>query len=157
MAESIPPSHSYLVLKENPVYPQGSLVELKNNLYYGHSHLWYTSLTAAFFSPDELAPLTEEECGLLDAIGDDGYAEAHRYAIYSTSGKLAWGVGLKVGDSILAKLPKRILSGGGSQECVAAILRSITPVLDPYGTRRLFGVEIMVGCCPACKSSHSQC
>ena len=145
MAEGISPSHSYLVLKNKLVYPQGSLVELKNDSYYGHSHLWYTSLTAAFFSPDELAPLTEEECGLLDAIGDEGYAEAHRYAIYSTPGKLAWGTRLKVGDNVLATLPKSISSGGESQESVAAIIRSITPVLDPCGTRRLFGVEIMVG------------
>ena len=83
----------------------------------------------------DLAPLTEEECVILDAIPN----EATRFAVYSTPGKLEWGVGLKVGDTVLARLPD---SHGGKEEYTTAIIRWIG---DPEYGHKQFGVEIKVG------------
>jgi hypothetical protein len=92
--------------------------------------------------PDsDLAPLTEDECRILDAIPTSDV----RYAVYSTPGKLEWGVGLKVGDTVLAQLPDRSgrgSSGGGQEEYSTAIIRWIG-VVDHDGSHR-FGVEIKV-------------
>ena len=52
---------------------------------------------------------------ILDAIPN----RAARYAVYST---LEWGVGLKVGDTVLARLPD---SNGGKEEYTTAIIRWI--------------------------------
>ena len=82
----------------------------------------------------DLAPLTEEECVILDAISN----RAARYAVYSTPGKLEWGVGLKVGDTVLAQLPN---SNGGKEEYTTAIIRWIgVPDVGHHS-----GVEIKVG------------
>ena len=83
----------------------------------------------------DLVPLTEEECVILDGIPNN----AARFAVYSTPGKLEWGVGLKVGDTVLAQLPD---SNGGKEKYTTAIIRWIGKV--PL-TGHQFGVEIKVG------------
>ena len=147
MAE-VSSTHSFLLLKDKPPYPKGSLVEWRGGSYWGHTHLWYVSLESVNFSADEVAPLTEDECVLLDAIGNHANADNDCYTVYNTPGKLAWGLGLRVGDEVFARLPRSFLhvSSDGPQECLA-VVRSVTPVKDPYGERRLFGVEIKVGAC----------
>ena len=91
-------------------------------------------------SDTDLAPLTDEQCLILDTIG----SPAARYAVYSTPGKLEWGVGLKVGDTVLARLPDR--SGRGSslgwqEEYTTATIRWTNRDGD---SRHSFGVEITV-------------
>lgn len=161
MAEMTPPPHSYLVLKDNLVFPKGSLVEFRSGSYYYHSHIWtyvlLDPLDPISFEPHEVAPLTEEECVLLDAIGASSNLEseddAARHTLYGTPGRLAWGVGLRVGDFVLARLPcKRGCSaaeGGGSGEerYANAVIRSIGVEerdFEEGGERALFGVEITV-------------
>ena len=68
----------------------------------------------------------------MDAIEED----ADRYAVYSSRGKLVWGMGLEVGDTVLARLP-------GEEKYTSAIIRVIG-VDDECGQRKLFGVEITV-------------
>ena len=107
-----------------------------------HSHLLDDLAISISVSSDEVAPLTEEECRILDAIDSD----ADRYTVYSTPGKLAWGLGLNVGDTVLARLPPqggRGSSGGGGHQDLytAAIIRWCGDV--GYGGY-LFGVEITV-------------
>ena len=117
-------SHSYIVLRDQPKeYPCGSLVELKEGEYCHHGHSWQnlarSLLTSTKQTPilqdSDLAPLTEQECLILDALPSC----AARFAVYSTPGKLEWGVGLKVGDTVLARLP------GGKEEYTTAIIRWI--------------------------------
>jgi hypothetical protein len=70
-----------------------------------------------------------------------------RYAVYSTLGKLEWGVGLKVGDAVLAQLPGRNecgSSGRKHKEYSTAIIRWIGVVTDG---RYHYGVEIQVSVC----------
>ena len=96
------------------------------------------------YSADEVAPLTEEECVILDGIGE--YDD--RYTVYHTPGRLAWGVGLKVGDTVLARLPDRNASGYESSAGVqqnqytTAIIRWTG--LHDDSARHKFGVEITV-------------
>ena len=105
--------------------------------YEGHSHLWEVSYTTTYCNDDKVVPLTEEECVLLDSIKDC----ADCYTVYSTSGRLAWGVGLKVGDIVLARLP-----GLRREVYAVSIIRSVG-VEAENGKRMLFGVEIKVSWC----------
>lgn len=101
------PPHSYLALQDALPYSRGALLEFVFKCKYrGHSHrkMYMLQKMPDMVSPDEVAPLTEEECILLDAIGPN---DADRYTVYSTPGKLAWGVGLKVGDIVLAQIAGR--------------------------------------------------
>jgi hypothetical protein len=113
-------------------------------------------MTPVLVEPVEVAPLTKLECSILDAIE----SPADRYTAYVTPGKLAWGARLKVGDTVLARLPLkggRGLSGDGSKEQQAlyttATLRwhgniddgavdTGSSIMDT--TVYLFGVEITV-------------
>ena len=123
------------MLEEALPYSRGALVRLThNNKYYGHSHLWVREMTHV--SIDKLAPLTSKECALLDAIGP-GSSDEERYAVHSTPGRLAWGVGLKVGDTVLARLP------GKEARYVKAIIKSLG--VEENFRRSLFGLEIQVG------------
>ena len=101
--------------------------------YYSHAHDKNQS-TGEIVSPGKLAPLTECECLVLDDIKSD----ADRYTVYSTPGRLAWGVGLKVGEAVLAQLPNK--SGHSEIQFSTAIIRSIG--VDDKS--KLFGVEIVV-------------
>ena len=137
MARKTTGPHSYLVLKEKLALPCGSLVELRDGSYYEHSHFWYVEVGEVSFNPGDLAPLTKEECVLLDAIQ---YPVDDRYAVYSTPGKLAWGVGLKVGDAVMARLP-----GHQNGDNANGVVRSIgVHDHELFGQISLFGIEIMV-------------
>ena len=97
--------HSYILLKDKKESPCGQLLMMKSEGEYTiHSHGkdlgdYKENQGSLSASPDEVAPLTWEECSILD-----GFSPANRYTLYS-SGKLAWGAGLKVGDTVLAKIP----------------------------------------------------
>ena len=106
-----------------------------------HTHRLLYLQSSLSLSSDEVAALTEEECHILDAILYD----ADRYTVYSTPGKLAWGVGLKVGDIVLARLLPKGGCGGGQQDLyTAAIIRWCGHVTLFRGTQYMFGVEITV-------------
>ena len=137
-----PEPHSYILLKTTPPCRSGELLELRGDGYHLHTHSVEFPLGPCHPSSDEVAPLTEEECVLLDGIRDC----ADRYTVYSTPGRLAWGVELKVGDTVLARLPYR--SGRGSSadgeqnQYTTAIIRwAGRPDLS---TGHKFGVEITV-------------
>ena len=76
---------------------------------------------------------------ILDAIPNS----AARFAEYSTPGKLEWGVGLKVGDTVLARLPD---SNGGKEEFTTAIIRwfGARGITELFIHEHRFGVEIKV-------------
>ena len=140
MAVPSPPPHSYIVLKVTPKVDRGELREYnhKDGYYYSHSHgmsMPYKYRRSRLEDQD-VAALTEEECIILDGIG----SLADRYTVYSTPGKLAWGVGLKVGDTVLAQLPRRGSSAG--VQYTAAVIRwaGVT-----WHSGHRFGVEITVG------------
>ena len=145
-----PGPHSYLVLRDQAGegFPQGLLVALKGNKFGFHSHFLVAPSGSGFIPADDLAGLTEEECVLLDAVGHD---YTTRYAVYSTPGKLQWGVGLQVWDIVLARLPEetrrkergsgRGSTQGGGEEYATAIIR--WKGMTKYG-KHCFGVEIMV-------------
>ena len=139
MAVRTPEPHSYIVLKD-VFYSCGALLELTEHGYCLHSCSGMLILSRLRHrSADEVAPLTEEECVLLGGIRDC----ADRYTVYSTPGRLAWGMGLKVGDYVLARLPDRSRRGssaGGQQnQFTTAIIRWAG---QPRG--HIFGVEITV-------------
>ena len=130
-------SHSYLVLRDQREgYRRGDLVVRRGDGYRYHSHsLRFPPPPNRTVGDSDLAPLTEEECVILDGLTN----RAVRFAVYSTPGKLEWGVGLKVGDTVLARLPD---SHGGKEEYTTAIIRWIGRIsLDGHQ----FGVEIKVG------------
>ena len=133
--------HSYLLLKDTSPCPRGTLLQLRGDAYYQHSHRHHLILGGEPCHPgaDEVAPLTEVECVLLDSVGY--YVD--RYSVYSTPGRLAWGVGLKVGDTVLARLPHRNGSTNGqwNQYTTAVIRWAGRP--DCY-TAYKYGVEITV-------------
>ena len=135
--------HSYIVLKSQPdSYLRGALVESDNDGFYSpHSHLLKVGGNCSAIGPEEVAPLTNNQCVILDAIASD----AVRYTVYSTPGLLEWGVGLKVGDTVLAQLPDR---RGREQQVkgqyTTAAVRWIGKV-DGGWTVHHFGVEIVVG------------
>ena len=130
-------SHSYLLLAlrdQRRGYRRGDLVEWIGDGYVGHSHSIFPLLTPnRTIGDSDLAPLTKEECVILDALPDS----AARFAVYSTPGKLEWGVGLKVGDTVLAQLPD---SNGGKEEYTTATIRWI----GRTARQHQFGVEIKV-------------
>ena len=149
MAATTTTAHSYLVLRDNGKYfPQGALATVEDgNECRPHSHFrFFPPFSPISIPSGDLAGLTEEECVLLDDVNA-------RYAVYSTPGKLQWGVGLQVGDTVLARLPedrrrKYTVSGhhGSTQgreeeEYATAIIRwkGMTK-----WKRYRFGVEIMV-------------
>lgn len=114
-------------------------MELRSNGFcYGHSHHHdiYTSDLPIVPVIGEVRTLTEEECYLLDAIKNNDY----RYTVYNTPGKLIWGVGLKVGDNVLAQLPNR-------ENFAAATIR-FAQKIGKIGQRHIFGVEITVSLFP---------
>ena len=108
--------HCYLLLQDMPPYSRGAVLEEKVE-FKGHSHLWRT-YNDIIYPYRGVGALTTEECALLDAIGGDNEDNAARYAVYSTPGQLAWGVGLKVGDNVLARLP-------GGEEYALSIIQSV--------------------------------
>jgi len=137
-----------MVLREQSRCSRGALVQWdkKNGKYRGHSHSHFKlNSMSTFRIPDSaLAPLTEEECVILDGIRN----HATCYAAYSTPGKLEWGVGLKVGDTVLARLPDRSGRGSSGGEYTTAIIRWKGKAGE-YMEHR-FGVEITVSshACP---------
>lgn len=131
-------SHSFFLLEDAYPYSCGALMQpdIYDSGYEGHSHLWdvYGTVINA-----KVTSLTKEECDLLDAIGSYG-KNADRYTVYNTPGKLEWGLRLKVGKAVLARLP-----GGDSStaQYIAAIIRAIG-VDHTWCERKLFGLEITV-------------
>ena len=135
--------HSYILLKDKGRYTRGCLLQSQSNGSYDyHNHDRCPPPLPPFrCSADEVAALNKEECVVLDGIG----SVAERYTVYSTPGKLKWGCGLKVGDTVLAQLPGgsgRGSSGGGQQhQYTTAIIRWCGKTR--YVGHR-FGVEITV-------------
>lgn len=125
-----PPPHSYIALIKKGKYDRGSLMKLKKNGdFREHSH-WTSKPTAGIeLNDDEVGPLTEKQCKLLDAIEE----ASNRYELYKSE-RLLWGLKLKKGDLVLAKLP----SSGSSH--VPSIVRWAG--MTDCGHR--FGVEIVV-------------
>ena len=122
--------HSYILLRDTS---RGCLLELRRDgFYYFHSHRPILKSYSLRCSPHEVAALSKEECLILDGI----HSEADRYTVYSTPGKLKWGCGLKVGDTVLARLP------GGGQQYITAIVRWRGEANRFNGYQ--FGVEITV-------------
>ena len=135
--------HSYILLRDKDRYSRGSLLGLQSDgSYCDHSHRFLLLQTNPLrCNADEVAALSKEECVVLYGIDSD----ADRYTVYSTPGKLKWGCGLKVGDTVLARLPGgsgRGSSGGGQQhQYTTAIIRWCG---ETDYKRRKFGVEITV-------------
>ena len=134
MAVRTPKAHSYILVRDSSPYICGVLLKLnEDGHYYPHAHATFP--VPCHPSPDALAPLTEEECVLLESINH--YAD--RYTVYSTSGWLAWGLGLNVGDTVLARLPDR---NGQQVQYTTAIIRWAGRTVWCAGHK--FGVEITV-------------
>ena len=137
-------AHSYIVLRDTQVFSRGTIVERDSSgrcSYHGH-HFKRISFFPTCLSAQDVAPLTEEECVILGGIG----GIATRYTVYSTPGLLTWGVGLKVGDTVLARLPDksgRGHSAGAQQDQYATAIIRWTGQADGYTGHR-FGVEITV-------------
>ena len=138
---TISTQHSYIVLSDQrKMFIRGALVKLRSDgRHQIHTHSSFASLVRPTRIADsDLAPLDEEQCVILDAIGFDDV----RYAVYSTPGLLEWGVGLKVGETVLAQLPNWSGRGtSGSDQYTTAIIRWIG--VDKRDRHR-FGVEITV-------------
>ena len=137
---SISTQHSYIVLRhQSERFRRGALVELRSDRRYKiHSHMLTVTVPPTGIADSDLAPLDEEQCVILDCIGSDDV----RYTVYSTPGLLDWGVGLKVGDTVLAQLPNRSGRGSsGGDQYTTAIIRWIG--VDDWDRHR-FGVEITV-------------
>ena len=137
---SISTQHSYIVLRhQKESYRRGALVELgSDGRHYFHTHSIVLGTNDNRIADSDLAPLDEEQCVILDGIGSVDV----RYTVYSTPGLLEWGVGLKVGDTVLAQLPKRRGRGSsGDDQYTTAIIRWIG--LNARN-RHQFGVEITV-------------
>ena len=137
---SISTQHSYIVLShQEDSFRRGALVELGSDGRYKlhrHSKRYFPEYTR--MADSDLAPLDEEQCVILDGIGSDDV----RYTVYSTPGLLEWGVGLKVGDTVLAQLPDRSGRGSsGGDQYTTAIIRWIGRALF---SGHQFGVEITV-------------
>ena len=139
-------SHYYILLRSTVLYARGSLLKLLSDGSYRHhttrhTSSWFLNIFSVRFSADEVAALSKEECMVLDGIDSD----ADRYTVYSTPGKLKWGCGLKVGDTVLARLPGlsgRGSSGDGQQhQYTTAIIRWCGKT--EYNGHK-FGVEITV-------------
>ena len=141
---SISTQHSYIVLRhqKNAAWcRRGILVELRSDgRHHIHSHVIKQQLCTTKIADSDLAPLDEEQCVILDGIGPDNV----RYTVHSTPGLLEWGVGLKVGDTVLAQLPNRSGCGSsGGDQYTTAIIRWIG-IIDTWMGGHNFGVEITV-------------
>ncbi len=130
---SLATPHSYILLRDKSRgYSRGELLELnEDGSYKEHTHsLRITTLGPTRDNDGDVAPLSEVECDLLDGIG----SAADRYEVYNTPGKLEWGKGLKVGDTVLAQLRQQ-------HQYMTAIIRWCG--IMNWG-QYMFGVEIMV-------------
>lgn len=131
--------HSYLVLRGAD---RGRIVSRSESGGYGeHSHHLPTPSDLFNYPHENLAPLTEAECLLLDVI----WLPEARDNVYRSPGKLKWGLGLKVGDTVLAQLllpgKKNVCGSSGSVKYAAAIIKWYGEVVS---SRQMIGVEIMV-------------
>ena len=137
--------HSYIVLRDTQKFSRGDIVARDSHGHYdyhGHDGINRRSVTRnpPTLSTKDVAPLTEEECKILDGINN----QATRYRA-STPGLLRWGVRLEVGDTVLARLPDksgRGHSAGAQQDQYATAIIRWIGLIDGCGHR--FGVEIMV-------------
>ena len=137
---SISTQHSYIVLRDQEEsYRRGALVELRiDGRHYLHTHKLDFVAPPTRITDSDLAPLDKKQCAILEAI----VSATDCYTVYSTPGLLEWGVGLKVGDTVLAQLPNRSGRGSsGGDQYTTAIIRWIgVDAVDGH----LFGVEITV-------------
>ena len=138
--------HSYIVLRNqqnsDTDFCRGALVELRDGSHHCHTHGPYQNLRYTEIADSDLGPLNEEQCVILENI----FQLDVRYTVYSIPGLLEWGVGLKVGDIVLAQLPDRSSGRGsspGGMQYTTAIIRWIGMPGSLHGLHR-FGVEIMV-------------
>ncbi len=141
--------HCYILLRDKPGgYPRGKLLELNKDGSYYRRHIHSDITTRVWLrqiircdNDGDVAPLSEVECDLLHGIS----SAADRYEVYTTPGKLEWGRSLKVGDSVLARLPGLSEHGSsdGEQQHQYA-----TAIIRWYGNvdweTYQFGVEIVV-------------
>ena len=137
---SISTQNSYIVLRHQEQWcRRGALVKLRSDgRHYLHSHRLPFQKPPTRIADSDLAPLDEEQCVILNCINSDDV----RYTVYSTPGLLEWGVGLKVGDTVLAQLPDRSGRGtSGGDQYTTAIIRWIG--VNAWHEHR-FGVEITV-------------
>ena len=129
--------HSFLVLEGKEGFDRGDIVEVDSQGHYKkHGHgLQDEVRDPQPLPPQNVAPLTEKECILLNAI----YPPATRYTVYSKPGLLAWGVKFEVGDTVLARLP----DDGAQQDQYATATIKWAGETHVH-TRHRFGLEIMV-------------
>ena len=105
----------------------------KDGHYQGHSHRANHPTNRIALDADEIGPLTEEQCDLLDALE----RASDCYQIYKSK-KLPWGLELEKGDMVLARLPTSATFNG--VQYATSIIRWAG--MTDCGHR--FGVEIMV-------------
>ena len=137
---SISTHHSYIVLRhQEDSFRRGALVELgSDGRHKIHLHNFYFPGLPTRIADSDLAPLDEEQCVILDGIGSNDVC----YTVYSTPRLLEWGVGLKMGDTVLAQLPNRSGRGSsGGDHYTTAIIHWIGRTSS---SRHYFGVEITV-------------
>ncbi len=139
--------HSYILLRDlSENYPRGILFVRKGFGFYArHTHQGNIKYRPKFgFSDGDVAPLSEVECDLLYGIDSD----ADRYEVYNTPGKLKWGRNLKVGDTVLARLPGLSQHGSSDGEqqhqYTTAIIRWCSLLYHAIEYAYTFGVEIVV-------------
>ena len=141
---SISTQHSYIVLRlQEGSFRRGELVELEcDGRHNSHTHGRLLRRHPIIRIADsDLAPLDEEQCVILDSIDSDDV----RYTVYSTPGLLEWGVGLKVGDTVLAKLTNKNGDGSsGGDQYTTAITRWIGIMDRLIMSGQHYGVEITV-------------
>ena len=136
---SISRQHSYIVLRHQHKHRRGALVVLGSEGYHYHSHCRPVLPLYMSIPHSGRAPLDEKQCVILDAIDSVDV----RYTVYSTPGLLEWGVGLKVGDTVLAQLPdRRGYGSSGGDQYTTAIIRWIG--IDRWIEQHFYGVEITV-------------
>ena len=136
-------SHSFLLLKDHDNgFPQGALLRLcRGNRYQPHSHSAPYFPRAITLPPENVAPLTEDECWLLDSI-----PRKDRHSRYMVPGFLKWACGLKVGDTVMGKV-QPIDESEDEDLYARAVVRWIGRMKSFDGCfRRLFGLEIVVSC-----------
>lgn len=153
--KSIPRKHTVvhncflLLVDKSRDYPHGSLLRSLDGERYRKYAPKNEHSEEIFCKPDEVAKLSAEESTLLDAI----YSPAQRCTLYHSKGMLAWGTGLRVGDTVLAPLPdssgtvrRGSISRSRRSEIpgVTAIIRYSGNVAATYGDVHRFGVEIEV-------------
>ena len=90
----------------------GTLLRLKEGeKYEEHSHSTILQAKPVGISSMKLAPLAEKECLLLDAIASPEV----RYNVHTSPCLLEWAVGLKEGETVLARLSKH---SSDDQDCL---------------------------------------